>query len=65
MADAVEGGLVLDSVGLEGPRLGFLTYQMRCLELESEVPEYRDRPYAGRSLSECWQEWREALSASS
>jgi hypothetical protein len=63
LADPVEGGLALDTVGLEGLRLGFLTYQMRCLELEAEVPEYRDRPYASRSLSERWQEWREALSS--
>ena len=52
----------LDTVNLQGLRLGLLTYQMRCLELEGEIPEYRDHPYAGLSLAERWQEWREELS---
>jgi len=53
----------VEAVDREGLRLGLLTYEMRCLELEGEIPEYRDHPYAGLSLTERWQEWREAISA--
>jgi hypothetical protein len=40
-----------------------LTYQMRCLELEAEIPVYCDFPYGGRSLAERWDEWREDVAA--
>jgi hypothetical protein len=52
-----------ETVELEGLRLALLTCQRRCLELEAEVPEYREFPYGGRSLAERWPEWREAVSA--
>jgi len=52
----------VESVEREGLRLGLLTYQMRSLQLEGEIPQYRDHPYAGRPLAERWKDWREAVS---
>jgi hypothetical protein len=44
------------------PSLGLLASQMRCLALESEIPEYRTHPLGGRALAVRATEWREALS---
>jgi hypothetical protein len=53
----------LARVELEELRLAVFTYQARCLQLEAEIPEYRDFPYGGRSLAERWGEWREDATA--
>jgi hypothetical protein len=52
----------VDTIDREGLRFGLLTYQMRCLQLEAEIPQYRDHPYAGRPLAERWRDWREVIS---
>ena len=53
----------LETVEREQLRRAGIFYAMRCLELEAEIPEYRDFPYGGRSLAEHWGDCRAAVRA--